>query len=140
MANPKVEHMEAAKRILCYVKGTYDYGMVYAREPKGKLKVFTENNYARDIEDQRSTPRYVCLLRNAAICWSSRKQDITTLSSTEVEYVAVTNCACHCVWLKGLLKELEEVTETIEVWCDNMSTIKLAKNPVMHKRTKHIDV
>ncbi|CAH1418183.1 unnamed protein product [Lactuca virosa] len=89
--------MEAAKWILRYVKGTNDYGLVYAREPKGKLKVFTDNNYARDIEDRRSTSGYACLLSKVAICWSSRKQDILALSSTEDGYVVVTNCACHCV-------------------------------------------
>ena len=64
-----------------------------------------------------------------------------TLSSTEAEYVASTACACHCVWLKGILKELSvKDCNCIHIMCDNNSAIKLSKNPVMHRRTKHIDV
>lgn len=80
-------------------------------------------------------------MSNAAVCWRSRKQEIVTLSSTEAEYVAATLCACHVMWLKGLLEDLsDEKVGTVEIQCDNSSTIKLSKNPVMHRRTKHIDV
>lgn len=49
--------------------------------------------------------------------------------------------ACHCLWLKGLLEEISgEPMGTIDILCDNSSTIKLSKNPVMLRRTKHIDV
>lgn len=65
---------------------------------------------------------------------------MVTLSSTEAEYVAATNCACHYVWMKGLLEELEEKAGTVKIMCDNCLAIKLSKNPVMHRRTKHIDV
>lgn len=102
---------------------------------------FTDSDYARDRYDRRSTSGYVFLLNGAAICWSSRKQDIVTLSSTEAEYVAATSSACHSVWLKGILQELGvESCECIDIMCDNSSAIKLSKNPVMHRRTKHIDV
>ncbi|KAL4567103.1 hypothetical protein LXL04_022677 [Taraxacum kok-saghyz] len=140
MAEPKEEHMAAAKRVLRYIKGTVNYGLHYKNDKDQKLQVFTDSNYARDSEDQKSSSGYVCLFSGAAICWSSRKQEIVTLSSTETEYVAATTCACHCVWLKGLLEELEERAGTVEVMCDNCSAIKLSKNPVMHRRTKHIDV
>ena len=85
--------------------------------------------------------QYVCLHSDAVICWSSRKQEVVTLSSTEAEYVAANACACHCKWLRGLMEDLGERKEgAIEILCDNTSTIKLYVNPVMHRRTKHIDV
>ncbi|KAJ0566009.1 putative RNA-directed DNA polymerase [Helianthus annuus] len=159
MAKPREDHFLAAKRVLRYIRGTYKFGLryvkgkkddlvvfadsSYARDFKGKmddLVVFTDSNYARDGEDRRSTSGYVCLLSGAAVCWCSRKQEIVTLSSTEAEYVAAGLCACHCVWMKGLLEEMEENTGTVTIFCDNTSTIKLSKNPVMHRRTKHIDV
>ncbi|KAI3713826.1 hypothetical protein L1987_72412 [Smallanthus sonchifolius] len=141
MSNPHEEHMYVAKRILRYVKETYDYGLIYDQRGGNKLQVFTDSDYARDVADRKSTSGYVCILSQAAICWSSRKQGIVTLSSTEAEYVAATICAGHCVWLKGLLEEISnEELGTIEIQCDNSSTIKLSKNPVLHRKTKHIDV
>nr|XP_043615994.1 secreted RxLR effector protein 161-like [Erigeron canadensis] len=141
IANPRKEHMMAAKRVLRYLKGTYNYGLIYERHSVNKLAAYTNNDYARDVEDQRCTSGYICMFSKAAICWSSCKQEIVTLSSTEAEYVVATSCACHCVWLKGLLEDLgEKISGPLEVLCDNSSSIKLSKNPVMHRRTKHIDV
>nr|GFA25349.1 putative RNA-directed DNA polymerase [Tanacetum cinerariifolium] len=97
---PRLEHLNAAKRVLKYLKGTSTYGIFYGRKSNEKLKVFTDSNYARDVEDRKCTSGYICLYSRAAISWSSRKQEIVTLSSTEAEYVAVANCACHCKWLK----------------------------------------
>ncbi|KAD2805945.1 hypothetical protein E3N88_39322 [Mikania micrantha] len=141
MADPREEHLQVSKRILRYVKATYDYGLTYARNASLKLKVYMDSDYARDVDDRKSTSGYVCILSNAAVSWSSQKQEIVALSSTEAEYVAATSCACHSVWLKGLLEEIsEESVGTVEIQCDNSSTIKLSKNPVMHRRTKHIEV
>lgn len=141
MADPKEEHMLIGKRVLRYLKGTLEFGVFYGRSSKLDLLGYTDSDYARDMNDRKSTSGYVFLLNGAAICWSSRKQDIVTLSSTEAEYVAATSSACHSVWLKGILKELEVVAdECIDIMCDNSSAIKLSKNPIMHRRTKHIDV
>lgn len=141
MADPKEEHMIIAKRILRYLRGTMEFGVFYKRNTEVNLLGYTDSDYARDVDDRRSTSGYVFLLNGTAICWSSRKQDIVTLSSTEAEYVAATACACHCVWLKGILQELWVIdSKCVDILCDNDSTIKLSKNPVMHRRTKHIDV
>lgn len=117
------------------------YGLFYKRNAESSLQVYTDSDYAREVEDRKRTSGYVCVLSQASICWTSKKQEIVTLSSTEAKYVAATACACHCVWLKGLPEEIKnEAIESVEIKCDNSSTIKLSKNPVMHRRTKHIDV
>lgn len=106
-----------------------------------KLVGYMDSDYARDSYDRKSTSGYVFLMNGAAICWSSRKQDIVTLYSTEAEFVATTSSACHCVWLKGMLQELSMLEgNCIDIMCDNSSAIKLSKNPLMHRRTKHVDV
>lgn len=141
MADPKEEHMMIAKRVLRYLRGTLDYGIFYEIFSVMQLLGFTDSDYARDVNDRKSTSGYVFLMNGAAICWSSRNQAIVTLSSTEAEYVAATSAACHSVWLKGILQELNVAgCECIDIMCDNSSAIKLSKNPVMHRRTKHIDV
>lgn len=141
MAEPKEEHMVVAKRVLRYLKRTLEFGIFYGRSSQTELVGYTDSDYARDVDDRKSTSGYVFLLNGAAVCWSSRKQAIVTLSSTEAEYVAATSSASHCVWLKGMLQELNVLGDVcVDIMCDNSSAIKLSKNPVMHRRTKHIDV
>ena len=78
---------------------------------------------------------------DTAFTWMSKKQPIVTLSSCEAEYVAATSCVCHAVWLRNLLKELSMTQEDpTQICVDNKSAIALAKNPVFHDRSKHIDI
>ena len=102
---------------------------------------FTDSDYAGDQDDRRSTSGYVFMLGTGAVSWSSKKQPIVTLSTTEAEFVAATACACQAIWLKKLLEELQfkEDKPTL-IYCDNSSATKLSKNPVLHGRSKHIDV
>jgi len=77
----------------------------------------------------------------AAVSWSLKKQPIVTLSSTEAEFVVATSCACQAIWLRRILKELHfKQPGATNIFCDNNSTIKLSKNPVLYGRSKHIDV
>lgn len=66
---------------------------------------------------------------------------MVTLSTTEAKFIAATSSACQVVWLRRILGSLGlRQTDPTVVYCDNVSTIKLSKNPVMHGRSKHIDV
>ncbi|PKU70954.1 Retrovirus-related Pol polyprotein from transposon TNT 1-94 [Dendrobium catenatum] len=78
---------------------------------------------------------------DTAFSWSSQKQPVVDLSTCEVEYVAASSCVCHAIWLRKLLKEIGySQVETTKIYVDNKSAIALSKNPVYHKRNKHIDV
>lgn len=141
MAKPAELHLQAAKRALRYLKGTVNYDIHYKRGGDGKLLAFTNSDYAGDMEDRKSTSGYVFLLSSGAVSWSSKKQPIVTLSTMEAEFVAAAVCACQAIWMKRVLKELGHGDEVCtHIKCDNSSTIKLSKNPVMHGRSKHIDV
>ncbi|CAL1371869.1 unnamed protein product [Linum trigynum] len=114
MEAPTMSQWNAAKRILRYIKG--------------------------DFDDRKSTTGFVFFLGDTAFTWSSKKQAIVTLSTCEAEYVAATSCACHAIWLRKLLKELNMTQEeSTEIFVDNKSALALAKNPVFHDRSKHID-
>ncbi|XP_060179691.1 uncharacterized protein LOC132609635 [Lycium barbarum] len=106
MEHPKETHLFAAKRILRYVQGTSDYGILYKKEGKSELIGFTDSDFAGDKEDKKSTSGYVFMLGSRAISWCSKKQPIVTLSTTEAEFVAATVCATQAIWLKKVLAEL----------------------------------
>lgn len=94
MSNPKEVHMLAAKRILRYIKSTINLGIFYWKGCNDGLVAYTNNDYADDIDDRKSTSDYVFMLSGGAVAWTSKKQPVLTFSTTKVEYVAVAFCAC----------------------------------------------
>ena len=141
MSKPTELHLMAAKRILRYLQGTTDFGIFYSKGGNKELIGFTDSDYAGSLKDRKSTSGYAFILSSGAVAWSSRKQPIVTLSTTEAEFVAAAACSCQAVWMKRILRKLGyEGNISTTIFCDNSSTIKLSKNPVMHGRSKHIDV
>lgn len=141
MSHPTELHLMAVKRILRYLQGTTNFGIFYRKGGNKELTAFMDSDYAGSLEDTKSTSGYAFILSSGAIAWSSKKQPIVTLSTAEAEFVAAAACACQAIWMKRILKKLGyEGDECTTILCDNSSTIKLSKNPVMHGRSKHIDV
>jgi len=138
---PTELHMNAIKRVLRYLNGTTDLGILYKRNGTEKLEAYTDSDYAGDLDDRKSTSGYVFMLSSGAVSWSSKKQPVVTLSTTEAEFIAAASCACQGVWMRRILEKLGHTQlGSITMYCDNSSTIKLSKNPVLHGRSKHIDV
>lgn len=141
MEAPTEQHMAAMKKLLRYIQGTKELGIFYKKGGSDRLVAYSDSDYAGDHDNRRSTSGYVCFLSGAAIAWSSKRQPIVTLSTTEAEFVAATACACQVLWLRRIFEHIGLAQkEGTVINCDNMSTIKLSKNPVMHQRSKHIDV
>nr|GEV49966.1 retrovirus-related Pol polyprotein from transposon TNT 1-94 [Tanacetum cinerariifolium] len=134
------KHLKIAKRILRYIKGTVDYGMFYSTSEDFKLVGYSDSDWAGSKDDERSTSGFLFFPGNNSFTWSSKMQPIGTLSSCEAEYIAATSCVCHAIWLRSMLKELHMEQEyATEIYVDNKSAIDLAKNPVYHDRSKHIN-
>lgn len=141
MEYPTENHLHAAKRILRYVKGTADFGIFYMKGACSDFFGFCDSDYAGDVDDRRSTSGYTFMMSLGVVSFSSKKQEIVTLPTTEAEFVAATACVCQAIWLKRILLVLhKEQYGPIRIYCDNSLTIKLSKNPVLHGRSKHIDV
>ncbi|XP_026377667.1 uncharacterized protein LOC113271960 [Papaver somniferum] len=117
--------------------GTTSLGIFYNVSEDPKLVGFTDS----DTEGRKSTSGYGFQLGTGFFSWSSKKQQVVALSTTETEYIAASNCATQAVWLRMMLKSLfqEQKTPT-KIVCDNKSTISLTKNHVLHGRSKHIDI
>jgi hypothetical protein len=147
-ANPSFKHYNAAKRVLRYLKGTRNYGITY-RDQNDRLigpidsnifYGFSDAAFA-NAEDQKSISGYVFLANMGTITWMSKKQNTIALSTTEAEYVALSEAAREAKWLHHLYGELGYAQkEPIILLGDNDGSISLTKNPQFHKRTKHVDL
>jgi hypothetical protein len=73
MAKPTKLHLQAAKRILRYLKGTFDYGIMYKKVSSNDMVAYTDSDYAGDLDDRKSTSSYVFLLSSGVVSWLSKK-------------------------------------------------------------------
>ena len=105
------------------------------------LSGYVDADWANDINDRRSIGGYVFLLAGGAVSWSAQKQRIIAQSSTEAEYIAGALASNESIWLRRLLSELDQTQlNPTSLNTDNQASISLARNPVFHKATKHIEV
>jgi hypothetical protein len=141
LQNPGRAHWEQAKRVIRYLKGTCDFELKFG--PSGGIEGFADANWANDVDDRHSICGYVFTLNKGAISWSSKKQSVVALSSTEAEYIGITHAAKEATWIRHLLSELYSplvLQYPITLYCDNKSAIELVKNATFHSRTKHIAI
>ena len=140
--NPGKGHWQAAKRVLRYLKKTTHYGLTYTKDGE-KLKAYTDSDWAGDTDDRKSCSGNILVLSGAAISWKSKKQASVALSTMEAEYTALSEVSREIIYMKRLLTHMgfyDLVKTPISVYCDNQSAIKLSKDAVFHKRSKHIDI
>ena len=141
MEDPKQSHWKAIKRILRYIQGTKSLGLFYSSTSDYNLVGYSDSDWCGDVDDRKSTSGYLFFMGETAFTWYSKKQPIVSLSTCEAEYVSASYCVCHAIWLRRLLGELKIPQQrSTEIRIDNKSAIELAKNPVHHERSKHIDV
>ena len=83
---------------------------------------------------------YLFIYGGGVITWSSKKQAVVALSTTEAEYIALSAAAQEAAWLQKLLLDLRMPPQPLIIMEDNQGAIALANNPIGHSRTKHIDI
>lgn len=101
---------------------------------------FLNADWASDILDRKSYTGFCFVMAGSVISWQSRKQRLTGLSSTDTEYVALSEACREAMYLRELLYELTRSLVTVSLKCDNQSALKMATNHQCHNRSKHIDV
>lgn len=141
MAAPRSDHYAAVLRILRYLKGTMYHGLFFSSSSSLVLQGFSDADWGGDITDRRSTTGYCFFLGDSLISWRSKKQSLTSRSSTESEYRALADTTQELLWLRWLLSDMgaPQISAT-PLWCDNRSAIQIAHNDVFHERTKHIEI
>ena len=138
--NPTSTHWTAVKRIFRYLAGTHNRGLLYTKHGTGTG--YTDADWGGG-DDRRSIGGYAFILNGAAICWTSKKQSTVALSSTEAEYMALTQATKESLWLQALMMDIGargHLEEVRNIYIDNQGAIALARNPEFHARTKHIDI
>jgi len=143
MASPTVEHMQIANHVLRYLKSCLGHGIFLATDSSTHLTTYCDSDWTSCPIGRRSTTGYAVILGQSLISWHIKKQDIISCSSAEAEYHAMEMTTCEITWLLALLFDLgftKQQLLPVELLCDNMATLHIARNPVFHKRSKHIEV
>ena len=140
MSKPSPMHWAAVKRIMRYLKYSVDKKLCLG----GKnitLTGYCDADWGGDSSTRKSTMGYVFFVGEGAISWNSKRQPTVALSTTEAEYMAVSQSAKEAIWLQQLMADVGCMqVEGTTIMCDNQGCIALAKNPKHHSRTMHIDV
>ena len=141
-SKPTEAHLTAVKRILRYLKGTLNLAIRYQKSENNPLIGYSDADWAGDLDDRHSTTGNLFLMTGGPISWLSKKQAVVALSTSEAEYVALSSAIQEVVWLRKLLISDIQVTsrDPTLLMEDNQGAISIAKNPVAHSRTKHIDI
>ena len=140
--DPHHKHMEAAKRVLRYLKGTIDMGITYSDSAldANRLIAFCDADWASCVETRRSYSGFVALLNGGAIQWKTTQQKAVATSTAEAEFVSASKGADEIVWLNRILTSMGHAPETpTPVYEDNRACRMMSENPVAGERSKHID-
>ena len=133
--------MTAAFHTLRYIKRDPSQGLFFNNKPDYSLQAYCDSDWAQCPCTRRSVSGFFIMLGGSPISWKSKKQPTVALSSAEAEYRSMRAVTAELSWLTRLLSELQVSSfQPIPVKCDNLAAIYIAKNPVFHERTKHIEL
>ena len=132
-------------RVIKFVVSTKEWGLKFSptfeKDKKWKLTMYTDSDYGGDKETRISVTGYILFFMGVPIIWKSKSQRSVTLSSSEAEYVALSEAAKDIKFVYQLLRSIGiEVTLPITVRVDNVGAIFMSENTSTSGRTKHVDI
>jgi hypothetical protein len=139
MTNPSKEHWNAVQWIFRYLRGTSNVCLRFGKSTPG-LVGYVDSDYAGDLDTWRSLTGYFFTIGGCAVSWKARLQATVALSTTEAEYMVVSESTKEAIWLRGLNSELCGISSRVTIHCDSQSAICLTKDQMFHERTKHTDI
>jgi hypothetical protein len=141
LESPTLHHWNAAIRVVRYLKTTRDYGLHYDGTSNSELIAYSDADWGSSKGDRRSISGSILMMCGGPVAWKATVQKSVALSSTEAEYMALSDCVKECIWTQQLLSELvTKPVGAVIVYEDNQGAIALATNNGYHARTKHIDI
>ncbi|KAE8708351.1 Detected protein of unknown function [Hibiscus syriacus] len=141
MQQPRKLHLDAALRVVRYIKSSPGQGVLLSAVSQCQLQAFCDSDWATFPMTKRSVTGFCVKLGDSLLSWKSKKQNTIARSSAEVEYRSMAMTVAEIVWLTTLLNELGfNNTGPAKLMCDNKAALQIAANPVFHERTKHIEI
>ncbi|CAM8969523.1 unnamed protein product [Rhodiola kirilowii] len=141
MSNPGMDHWLALKHIVAYVRSTLDVGLCYSkRKDMLELVGYVDADFGEDRDCRKSITAFYITFGMNCISWKSQMKSIVAMSTTESEYIALSESVKEAMWLRGLLSECKLFHGSPIVFSDSQSALCLARNHVYHERSKHIDI
>ncbi|GJR52766.1 retrovirus-related pol polyprotein from transposon TNT 1-94 [Tanacetum coccineum] len=140
-ARPTEKHLTAVKWIFRYLKNTINMGLWHPKDTSFELTTFSDSDHVGCLDSRKSTSSGIQFLGgDKLVSWSIKKQDCTSISSAEAEYVSLSACCAQVLWLRTQLIDYGFHFDKISMYCDSKAAIAISYNPVQHSRSKHIDV
>nr|GEV30615.1 copia protein [Tanacetum cinerariifolium] len=139
-AKPIEKHLNAVKRIFRYLKGTINMGLWYSKDTGMSLTAYADADHAGCQDTRRSISGSAQFLGDKLVSWCFKKKKCTAMSSTEAEYIALSGCYAHILWMHLQLTDYGFQFNKTPLYCDNKSLIALCCNSVQHSRAKNINV
>lgn len=131
-----------AKRVIRYLKGTANLQLqLESKDAQNEIIGHADANWAESRIDRKSNSGYIFKLFGGTISWRSKKQECVALSSTEVELISLTDAVKEAIWIRRMLKEIQQnIKDLVVIYEDNQSCRKMIQKTNPSSRTKHIDV
>nr|GEY30466.1 hypothetical protein [Tanacetum cinerariifolium] len=140
-AKPTEKHLTTVKRIFRYLKDTIHMGLWYPKDTGFELTAFSDSNHVGCLDLRKSTSGGIQILGgDKLVSWSSKKQDCTSMSFAESEYVSLSACCAQVLWMRTQLTDYGFHFDKIPMYCDSKAAIAISCNPFQHSHTKYIDV
>lgn len=134
-------HWLAAKRILRYLSGTINKRLTFVKSGNFDMSVFADADFANNVVDRRSYSGFIVKIGDSTVCWESRKQHCVALSTTEAEYLALSDSCKEICFVRNFMYEIFEKHVICRIFSDNQSALRLLETKeYSHRKTKHIDL
>jgi hypothetical protein len=132
--------MDAVLHVLRYLRGTYNQAILYHHVDKfaDTLWDWVHSDWAADVDSRRSRTGYLVMLNGGAVSWKSRRQDFLSLSTSEAEYVAASQCGQEVYYMREILRGFGFAqTAHTQIYDDNLACVAMSENPVRASFSPH---
>ena len=115
-------------------------GLWYPKDSGFNLIAYSDSDFAGCKLDRKSTTGGCQLLGGKLISWTSKKLNSISTSTAEAEYVVAGSCCAQVLWMRNQLLDYNLHLSKAPIYCDITSAIAIANNPILHSKTKHIEI